>query len=321
MRKQAMPHTDMQVTPIAYGCMPLGGSWGDEAISAETQDKANAALNQAIACDINYYDHADIYCGGKSETVFGNWLADMSGLRSRIYIQSKCGIVPGPQQQFNFSYQHIMERTRRSIEALQCEYLDTLVLHRPDVLMDVDEVAQAFNELHSQGLVRYFGVSNQPPACISRLQSALSMPLICNQIQLSLLHHHELSSLVDWNIPGRSLQHEGILEYCQQQQICIQPWAPLAKGFLDTRKPSEDHPQAEKIIEIQTALHEIAAAHQCSPAAVSLAWLLRLPGSIQPIIGTSTPQRIKDAAEAADVELSRDEWYRLFIAGRGQRLP
>ncbi len=323
MDTRQLGNTDLHVTCLAYGCMPLGG-WGPEDISDESREKADAALDQAISSGYNFFDHADIYCGGKSEKIFGEWLSKRKDLRESMVIQSKCGIRPGTEhnpQQYNFSYEHIMRSAEQSIKNLQCDYLDILTLHRPDALAEASEVARAFRDLKQQGLVNHFGVSNHSPGKIDLLQSQLDDALVVNQIQLSILHSQLISSGVDWNINDRGFNHDACLEYCQLHNICIQAWSPLAHGFLDDRPVADEHPDQEIIKSVQEEIQIIAHQNNCSPSAISLAWLLRIPGFVQPIIGSTKPERIKAAADAASIQLSRDDWYRLFLAGRGQRLP
>lgn len=324
MQHVAFGQTPLKTTRIAYGCMPLGGSWDQQAINQETKDKAFAALDQAIACDINFFDHADIYCRGKSEQVFGEWLQQHKTERENIIIQSKCGIsVPTDTtpHQFNFSYEYICNSVDGILKRLNCDYIDILALHRPDPLMEVDEVARAFSDLRSSGKVNWFGVSNQSSSKMTLLQSALDAPLVCNQIQLSLLHSDLVSNGVDYNISGRGFADDGILDYCQLNKVCVQAWSPLARGFLSGLEADENNPHHERIKKVQDELQIIAHQHDTNIAAISLAWLMRIPGFVQPIIGTTNPQRIKDAAEADKVDLSRDDWYRLFHAAREHRLP
>ncbi len=316
--------SQLQVTPIGYGCMAIGGSWDEQPISNEVREKGFAAIDQARACGINFFDHADIYCRGKSETVFGDWLQEHPDQREDIVIQSKCGICL-PQdshpQQFNFSYEHICKSVDDSLARLRCDHLDVLVLHRPDPLMEPQEVARAFSDLQQAGKVHHFGVSNQTPAKMRLLQSSLDQALVCNQIQLSLMHHYLVSAGVDWNINGRGYEDVGCLEYCLANNICVQAWSPLARGFLDGRPADTSQPDFERIEKIQTELKIIAHQKNCSSSAVALAWLMRLPTSVQAIIGTCNPDRIKTASAAAEITLDRDDWYRLYHATREFRLP
>ena len=324
MQHVALGTSDLQATRIAYGCMPLGGSWDEKPLTDEVRDKAFAALDQAMACNINFFDHADIYCKGKSETVFGEWLQQHKTERENIIIQSKCGIcfpTDTSPQQFNFSYEHITSSVEKILKRLQCEYLDVLLLHRPDPLMEPDEVARAFSDLKISGKVNWFGVSNQSPAKMSLLQSALDVPLICNQMQISLMHHDLISSGVDYNIKGRHFADDGNLDYCNQHKICVQAWSPLARGFLSGLEVDDNNPHYEYITKIQDEIKILANKYDTTMAAISLAWLMRLPCQVQPVIGTTNPQRIKDAVAADHIDLSRDDWYRLYHAAREHRLP
>ncbi len=318
MKTYTIPNTDLKITRIAYGCMPLGGSWdSSQPIHAETRKKALAAIQAALDGGINFFDHADIYCSGKSEEVFSNLWQVSPGIRSRIFVQSKCGIR---RNQFDFSYTHIIEAVEGSLIRLKTDYLDVLLLHRPDALVEPEEVARAFDELHTAGKVRYFGISNHTAAQIELLKKNVLQPLLFNQVEFNLIHTHFLDEGIHFNQdqPDHPLRNEGTIEYCRLHDITLQAWSPLAWGKL-TGRPGVTLSESEQ--KTAALLNEMAQAKGVSREAILVAWILRHPAHIQPIIGTTNPERIQASCQADSVELTRSEWYQLFIAGRGAPLP
>ncbi len=323
MKTIHLGNTPLEVSRIAYGCMGLGGSW-ERAESLNEQAKRDAvkAIRTALDEGINFFDHADIYRWGKSEEAFAAIWAEAPQLREKIVVQSKCGIVmqgARPEStvgQFDFSYEHITRSVEGSLKRLQTDYLDVLLLHRPDPLVEPEEVARAFDDLHSSGKVRYFGVSNHTAGQLRLLKKHLNQPLVANQLELSLLHLHLFDEGVVFN--QEAMHGEGTLEYCRQHHITIQAWAPFKKGAVIT---GVTEPPSLAARDVACLITELAQAKGVNKEAIALAWLLKHPAQIQPIIGTTKPERIKAACEADQVELTRDEWYRLFIAGRGERMP
>jgi len=304
--------------------MNLGGLWDESLVSAEIQERAFSAIHTAIEHGFNFFDHADIYTFGKSELVFGTFLQQHPGLRERVVLQSKCGIRFAGQphasapQRYDFSYGHIIRSVEGSLSRLKTDYLDLLLLHRPDPLMEPEEVARAFEKLHTDGKVRYFGVSNHTSGQIALLKSHITQPLVVNQVQLSLAHPHLIAEGVWFNRnDGVSGHTDNTLDYCRLNKLQIQAWAPLAGGRLfDTTG------QADPAAKLTAALiWEMAEHHQTTPEAIALAWLLRHPAKVLPIIGTLNPRRIRAVAAADIVELSREVWYRLFIVSQGVPLP
>ena len=323
MKTIRLGHTPMEVSRIAYGCMGMGGSWDREApLSEQTRREAVKAIRAALDEGINFFDHADIYCWGKSEEAFAAIWAEAPNLREHIIMQSKCGIVmegARPEStvgQFDFSCEHITRSVEGSLKRLQTDYLDVLLLHRPDPLVEPEEVARAFDDLQASGKVRYFGVSNHTAGQMRLLKKHLNQPLVANQLELSLLHLHLFDEGVVFN--QEAMHGEGTLEYCRQHHITIQAWGPLKSGAVIT---GDDDPPSQAARDVARTIAEMAQAKGVSREAIALAWLLRHPARIQPIIGTMKPERIKAACEADGVELTRDEWYRLFIAGRGNQMP
>lgn len=324
MRTIPLPQTPLKTSRIAYGCMNIGGSWDAAPLGAPARRGAADAIRAALDEGITLFDHADIYCAGKSEEAFGEFLRASPGLREQIVLQSKCGIRrsgdPGPADpgRYDFSAAHILRCVEGSLRRLGTDRLDLLLLHRPDPLVEPEEVARAFDSLHAGGKVRWFGVSNHTPDQIELLLGTLDQPLVVNQVELSLLHHYLASEGIIANMdePG-SPRAAGTLDYCRRKKILVQAWAPLAGGRL-----IDPPPGAPDSVRAAAALVAAMAAEKgTSPEAVALAWLLRHPAPLQPVIGTARPGRIAAACAADRVELTREEWYALLTAARGKRVP
>lgn len=279
-------------------------------------DKTDAEVRElydtARAAGIDFFDHADIYGGGMHvcEDRFASALKLSAAERAEIILQTKCGIVPS-EQMFDFSYEHIMTQVEGSLKALRTDYLDVLLLHRPDALVEPEEVARAFDELAGSGKVRSFGVSNHTPRQIDLLRTAVTQPLIVNQLQLSITHSPIIAQGVAANMSGedQSIVRDGggIVEYCRAGGITIQAWSPFQAGFFDG--VFLGHPEHA---ELNAVIDRLAAKHGVEPIGIATAWITRHPAHMQVVLGTTTPQRVTDAAAGADVELSRAEWYELF---------
>jgi predicted oxidoreductase len=317
--------TPLQVSRIALGCMRLGGCDAAGPLNAQNGQQAVAAIRAALDEGINLFDHADIYGHGKCEEVFAHIWDGNPGLRERIILQSKCGIwLPGEPGsgspgRYDFSYDHLMHAVEGILTRLKTDHLDLLLLHRPDPLVEPEEVARAFDELQSSGKVRFFGVSNHTAAQIELLRKFVKQPLVVNQVELSLVHNQLVNAGVVFNQdePPRPQRNDGTLEYCRQHDILVQAWGPVASGsFLDERRA-----QDERGVKTARVIAELAQAKNVSREAIAIAWLLRIPARPQPIIGTTNPEHIRAACEADRVELTREEWYRLFVAGRGAPVP
>lgn len=325
MQTQPLGVSDLKVTRVAYGCMPLGGSWDDSPLTAQTRKEALISLRAALDAGINFFDHADIYCRGKSEEVFAGIWKERPGLRQQIILQSKCGIrfggdpTPNAPHRFDFSYEHIVRSVEGSLRRLQTDYLDVLLLHRPDPLVEPEEVARAFDELHQAGKVRWFGVSNHTAAQMELLRHYLRQPIVANQVAFNVIHTHMLDEGIIFNQDNpRLARNEGTIEYCRLHNITLQSWGSLAWGLLSGREPEKP---SERIAQASTAVAEMAKQKGVSPEAILVAWILRHPAKIQAIIGTTKPERIFAACQGDQISLSREEWYRLFLAGRGEPLP
>lgn len=327
MKKVTLPGMTLPVSRIIFGCMTLGDSWSrSEPVTDAARGRAMTAVRLALDEGINFFDHADIYCSGKSEEVFSQLLIESPHLRDQIAIQSKCGIrfggdpTPYSPGRYDFRRDYIVSSVEGSLKRLQTDYLDILLLHRPDPLVEPDEVAAAFDALHASGKVRHFGLSNHTAAQISLLRASVRQPIIVNQVEVSLLHTYLLDAGIVFNQdnPAGPVQNEGTLEYCREHGIAIQAWSPLAKGAVISGE-SRTRPETAQAVAAEVA--GLAADMKVSPEAIALAWLMRHPAGIQPVVGSRNPERIRAACQADGVELTREDWYRLFIAGRGAALP
>lgn len=294
------------ISQVALGCMR---------IADKTDKEMDFYLNNAIELGFNYFDHADIYGRGKCEEVFGAALKRNPSLRDKMYIQTKCSIVP--RTMYDFSKKHIISAVDGSLKRLGVEYVDALLLHRPDLLMDPAEVAEAFDELESKGKVRAFGVSNHSPLQIELLQREMKQKLFANQMQLSITNANMIANGANVNLPSEDgTNYDGYLrDYCRLKGITIQPWSPLQYGFI-----AGSFLINEKYEKLNATIEELAEKYGITPTGMAIAWLLRLPDKMQPIVGSTNPERIKAVADAADVELSREDWYRIYREA-GYRLP
>jgi predicted oxidoreductase len=308
---------------LIYGCMGLGGSWDGTAYGAAEIDQAAAVIESARGIGIELFDHADIYRNGKSEAVFGEVLVRSQGLREKIQLQTKCGIRLGERgldAHYDLGRESILERVNESLKRLQTDYVDVLLLHRPDPLMDAREVADAVGQLMAEGKVRRLGVSNMSAAQISYLQDRLEVPVVANQLEMSLLKRDWLESTVLVNHPegsGYSFPH-GTLEYCMDKGIELQAYGSLAQGRYTGAG-------ADTAADNATAsmLERLAAEKHTTAEAVLLGWLMKHPARISPVIGTTNLSRIGACADAAAVagQMTRAEWYGLWMAARGSNIP
>ncbi|UZX04203.1 aldo/keto reductase [Arthrobacter sp. CDRTa11] len=310
---------------LIYGCMGLGGSWSDEPHATGHVEEAAAAVDAALDAGITLFDHADIYRSGKSEAVFGEVLAATPGLRERIRLQTKCGIrlnERGLDTHYDLSRESIIERVDGSLKRLRTDYVDVLLLHRPDPLTDPAEVASAVGQLLADGKVRALGVSNMSGSQIEALQDRLEVPVVANQLEMSLLKRAWLESQVLVNHP-ESLDHgfpEGTLEYCSRNGVTLQAYGALARGLYTGGGP-ESPTAAETAAAGLVA--ELAGQYSTSGESVLLGWLMKHPAGIAPVIGSVNPARIRACADAGRVAsaMTRAEWYGLWIAARGSKLP
>jgi len=313
MQTLKLGKSDLVTSLIAYGCWRLAGSEGAE-LTPEREARGRQAAIAAYQAGYTLFDHADIYANGEAERIFGQVLKEVSGMRQRILISSKCGICrqgdpkPDSPYRYDFSAGHIIWSCEQSLKRLGVETIDLYQLHRPDYLCDPEEVANVFARLQSSGKVRHFGVSNFCSSQVTALQKACPMPLLVNQVEISL---SRLECFKD-----------GTLDQCLAERITPMAWSPLAGGRLGTNDPIDlRDPDHARRLHIREALDLIARDRQTTRAVVALAWLLKHPSRIVPIVGSTDPARITELAQAADLDLSRDEWYRLLEAALGQRLP
>lgn len=313
---QSIGTTSIEASRIALGCMTL---------PAEVKE-ATATIRAALDGGINFFDHADVYQRGQAEATFSAIWGESPGLREQIILQSKCGIRQAGDpdarapKRYDFSRDHILTAVEGSLKRLKTDYLDILLLHRPDALVEPEEVAEAFSRLAEAGKVRHFGVSNHTGAQIELLRAYLGLPLVVNQMQLSPLHSHLINAgiITNQNNPPHPVRGEGTLEYCRLHKITIQAWSPLAKGVLSGRLPDDADERTRRTAKLVT---ELAIEKGVPAEAIIMAWLLRHPAQFQVIVGTTSPARIAACIAGLDVTLSREEWYTLFMTGRGYDIP
>jgi predicted oxidoreductase len=313
MKQIKIGNTNFSSSAIALGIMRM---------NKLTIDSAIKALETAHDVGINYIDSADVYGHGKSEEVFGNALKQSALKREDFYIQSKTGIYEDPilaykTTRYDFSKQYIIDAVDGILKRMNIDYLDSLLLHRPDALMDPAEVGAAFDELQRNGKVRHFGVSNFNPRQVDLLQAGISQKLLINQLQFSVMHTGPIDFNIHTNMTdNRSIDHDrGILDYSRLHQMTVQAWSPFQYGQIEGN--FIDNPKFPKV---NAALEKLAQLKECSKNAIAAAWILRYPANIQVIIGTMTPEHIIDSAKGADIELSAQDWYDIYLAA-GNDLP
>ena len=304
----------MPASRLAYGCWRVAGTWNPSEVTAASRKAGEQAIIAAYEAGYTLFDNADIYAGGEAERVFGAALKQVAGMRERVLVATKCGIrpagtpTPDAPQRYDFSAEHIVYSCEHSLRRLGVETIDLYMLHRPDYLADPEEIAKAFSKLKSDGKARYFGVSNFRTTLVTALQVVLPMPLIAHQVEISLA---KLDAFTD-----------GTLDQCLIEKITPMAWSPLAAGLIgggaNRLLPSQRLYQPEKFL---PELDAVAKERGASRTTVALSWLLKHPCKIQPVVGSVNPERIREAAKADDLELTREEWYRLLLAARGEPLP
>lgn len=309
MKTYTLPHTDRTVSSVVLGMMRI-----PKMSNAEVQALYGAARDAGV----NVFDHADIYGGERHtcEARFGDAVTLTAAERDAVVIQSKAGIRPGF---FDFSEEHILRSVDGSLKALKTDYLDLLLLHRPDTLVEPEEVASAFDKLLAAGKVRNFGVSNQTPGQIELLKTAVKQPLVANQVQLSITHAPLFAQGVAANMAGldQSISRDnGLLEYSRINNMMLQAWSPFQKAFFDGVFLGD----RENFAELNDAIDAMAASYGVTPTGIAVAWITRHPANIQVVLGTTNPGRVADAAAGSAIKLTREEWYRLFRAA-GHTLP
>ncbi|GAB6168443.1 aldo/keto reductase family oxidoreductase [Clostridium carnis] len=299
MRKINIGKSDFKASEIVLGCMRINNM---------SEEELSNYIDIAISEGITLFDHADIYGKGECEELFGNVLASRPGIREKIQIQSKCAIRNG---YYDFSKEHILTSIDNSLKRLKTDYLDMLILHRPDTLMEPEEVAEAFDILQESGKVRNFGVSNFNSMQIELLKSCVKQPILVNQMQFSVMHSGMVNNGIQANtLFEGSLDRDGsILEYCRLKNITLQAWSPLQYGFFEGIFVDND-----KFPKLNEVLGSIAIEKGVSKSAIAVAWILRHPAKMQTVVGTTNIGRLKDICTASNIELSRQEWYEIYRA-------
>lgn len=304
MKKIKFGSTNFEVPSVILGCMRINSA----------EDPVDI-IETAVENGVTFFDHADIYGQGVCEEIFAHALSKTSIKREDLFIQSKCGIVSG--KMFDFSKEHIVSSVEGSLKRLKTDYLDSLLLHRPDTLVEPEEVAEAFNELEKSGKVKFFGVSNQNPGQINLLKKYVEQPLLANQLQFGMKHTGMIDQglLVNMTELGSTDRDGGILEYSRLNDMTIQAWSPYQYGFFEGVFIGN-----EKFPELNLKLAEMAEKYNSTPTGIASAWILRHPANMQVIAGTMNRKRLKEIAVASDIRLTREDWYSLYIAA-GNLLP
>ena len=309
MKNYTVPNTPLTVSSVILGLMRIA-----EMTDAQIRELFDAAVDAGVTV----FDHADIYGGERHrcEKRFGEAVTLSAADRGRISIQSKVGIRRG---WFDFSREHILESVDGSLSALKTDYLDVLLLHRPDTLVEPEEVADAFETLHKAGKVKHFGVSNHTPGQIELLKTAVRQPLLFNQVQLSITHANLIAQGVAANMGGldQSISRDiGLLDYSRLNGMMLQAWSPFQKGFLDGVFIGD----RKNFAELNDVLDDLAAKYSVTPTGIAVAWITRHPANIQTVLGTTKAERVRESVAGSDVRLTREEWYQLFRAA-GNKVP
>lgn len=303
--KQIKVSSELTVPSLAVGCMRM---------NTVSTGKAEELIKTAIELGINFFDHADIYGGGECEEIFTKAIGMNPNIREKIILQSKCGIRKGF---YDFSKEHIIHSVDGILKRLNTDYLDVLLLHRPDALVEPEEVADAFHQLRKSGKVNSFGVSNQNPMQIELLEKYIDEKLIFNQLQLSVINSTMIQSGINVNMENKAaVNRDGsILDYCRLKSITVQAWSPFQYGTFSGVFLNND-----KFPELNAKINEIAEKYEVSNSAIAVAWIMRHPGNIQTILGTMNPDRLKSISKASEITLTREEWYEIYRSA-GNELP
>ncbi|MSU56774.1 MAG: aldo/keto reductase [Pedosphaera sp.] len=314
MKTIKLGKSSLVTSRLAYGCWRIAGTRDQLKSAAEADAAGRAAVLAAYEAGYTLFDNADIYGGSRAEEIFGRAVREVSGMRERVAIVTKCGVRhagnpnPDSPQRWDFSGEHIVKSCEGSLKRMGVETIDLYLLHRPDFLADPHEIAGAFTQLLDAGKARFFGVSNFRPSLVTALQAACPFPLIVNQVEISL--------------PQRAAFEDGTLDQCLERNLTPMAWSPLGAGLLgDGAKRLLPAQQLYRTDEVVRVLDEIARARGVSRTVVAFAWLLKHPSGIVPIVGSTDPGRIGEAVRATELELTREEWYRLLLAARGEMLP
>lgn len=306
MRTIELGKSNMQVPVIASGCMRMNGL---------DEKQAASFIEKALSLGVNFFEHADIYGKGECEKIFSKAIDMKPSVREKIILQSKCGIVPG--KMYDLSKEYILKSVDEILKRLQTEYLDVLVLHRPDALVEPEEVAEAFRILKESGKVRHFGVSNHKPLQMELLRKYLDEPLVTDQLQFSITNSSMVENGLEVNMTTKgAVDRDGsVLDYCRFHDITIQTWSPFQYGFFEGVFLNN-----EKFPELNQILEEIATRYEVTPTTIATAWILRHPAHMQVIAGTMNEKRLEEICKASEITLSREEWYQIYLAA-GHILP
>ncbi len=306
MKSISLGASGLSVPALAVGCMRI-----KDLTPGETQAFIKTAMDEGAV----FFDHADVYGDGLCEEMFAEAIGMNAAVREKIIIQTKCGIVRG--KMFDFSRERILTAVDASLKRLRTEYIDVLLLHRPDALVEPEEVADAFEQLHSQGKVRHFGVSNQNPMQIQLLQKFVRRPIVANQMQLSAAFANMVVKGLHVNmLDDVAVDRDGyILDFCRLHDITIQTWSPFQHGYFGG--VFLDNPEYP---ELNAKLNELAGKYGITPTGVAIAWLMRHPAGFQTVTGTTKPSRLVECIRATDVKMTREDWYALYLAA-GYTLP
>jgi predicted oxidoreductase len=316
MKTQNLGTTDIQVTRLCYGAMRIAGGWDRNKVTKDDIERGIRSLESAVEAGYNFIDHADIYGDTACETIHGLALDRHPEWRDKLIVATKCGIrfddePPGTPHRYDLSGEHIRWSIDESLKRLKLERVDLYQLHRPDYLADPADIAAAMVDIHKAGKVRYFGMSNCLPSLVSAVQSALPFPLVSNQVEI---HFLRLACFED-----------GTLDQCLKKKMTPLAWSPIAGGQLaaaineNAPLPNSDH-AAAAVARLRPVLAKVAKEYGVTPFAILLAWQMRHPSRIIPIVGSTRPEAIKEATLADSVDLDRDNWYRLLFAARGKKL-
>ena len=306
MRTIELGKSNMQVPVIALGCMRM---------NRLDEKEAASFIEKALSLGVNFFEHADIYGKGECEKIFSKAIDMKPSIREKIILQSKCGIVPG--KMYDLSKEYILKSVDEILKRLQTEYLDVLALHRPDALVEPEEVAEAFRILKESGKVSHFGVSNHKPLQMELLRKYLDEPLVTDQLQFSITNSSMVENGLEVNMTTEgAIDRDGsVLDYCRYHDITIQTWSPFQYGFFEGVFLNN-----EKFSELNQILEKIATRYEVTPTTIATAWILRHPAHMQVIAGTMNEKRLEEICKASEITLSREEWYQIYLAA-GHILP
>ena len=308
MRYITLGQDDKELSEIVLGMMR---------IKDKSVKEVEELVETALSVGINAFDLADIYGRGRCEELLGLVLKNRPDLREKMWIQSKCGIRMEEFTYFDFSKEYILQSVDGILERLQVDYLDSLLLHRPDALMESDQVAEAFDLLYKQGKVRNFGVSNQNPMMMELLKKDVKQPLAVNQLQLSAAFTPGFESGFHVNMEDSqaAMRDGSIFEYCKLHDVVIQAWSVLQFGYFKGNFVGNEKFQA-----LNQVLERLATKYGVTSSTIAISWILRYPAKMQAVVGTTNPKHLIEASQATNFSLTRKEWYEIYLAA-GNNLP